>query len=91
MFGTEWVPLEQIISNIGSVNEVIEWAKWVRQQSHDFISMLSPEDYQKVPETYIENLSVGHWINITSCHTALHIGKIQLIRDMLLGQEESPC
>ncbi len=61
MFGTEWVPLEQIISSVGSIDEVVKWAKGakaVRQQSYDFISMLSPEDYQKMPETSIENLSI---------------------------------
>ncbi|MCL4504850.1 MAG: DinB family protein [Chloroflexi bacterium] len=91
VFGVEWRPIEQLRRSVRSVQAVLEWVREVREQSHLFIDSLTDADYQRVPPTSAEGLSVAHWLFITTAHTAVHIGRIQLLRAMILGKHESAC
>lgn len=91
MFGTDWIPASKI--NTGAVKSevVISWADMVRKESFEFMRNLSEDDFKKPIFNPLEGHTIGHWIFITACHTSLHIGKIQTIRDILLKQKENPC
>lgn len=91
IFGTEWCPIEHLNKWIDSSENVLSWVKDVRQKSHKFIDSLSPEDFHKIPPTSESNLSIAHWLFITTCHTALHIGRIQSLRAMIEGTKERAC
>jgi hypothetical protein len=91
VFGTGWVPVEEIRAAVDSVDGVLSWVREVREASHAYIESLAPEDFHRVPEGSEEGLSVLHWLVITAAHAALHIGRIQVLRNHLLGQPENPC
>lgn len=91
VFGTEWYPVELIRKRIGSVKDVFSWVKNVRERTHAFIDTLSPEDFNRIPDTSEDHLSIAHWLFITTCHTALHIGRIQALRAMIESTKERPC
>ena len=60
--------------------------------SHPLYEIRDLDDQQLfwVPPT-ADGLSIGHWIFITVGHCAIHIGKIQLLRNMLLNKRDNPC
>ena len=91
IFGTDWWPVDQIRKSIDSVKNVITWATEVRFESQKFISSLNNEDFYSVVETGEDMLNVAHWLFITASHTALHYGKIQLLRSLLEDDLDSPC
>lgn len=91
VFGPDWASVESIKESIDSVDSVFKWVKVVREESHDYISSLTEEDLRSVPSNSDEKLSVGHWLFITAAHTALHIGKIQLLRALIEGEKERAC
>jgi hypothetical protein len=47
--------------------------------------------FHSIPSTSDEGLSVAHWLFITTAHTALHIGRIQLLRSLIEGEHERAC
>ncbi len=91
IFGTDWWPVDEIRKSIDSVKNVITWATEVRYKSQKFISSLNDEAFYSVVETGEGVLSVAHWLFITASHTALHYGKIQLLRALLDDKLDSPC
>lgn len=92
IFGTDWWPVGEIRKSIDSSGNVIKWATKVRKESQDFISSLKDEDFYTIIETEGHDLmSVAHWLFITASHTALHYGKIQLLRSLLEDCSDSPC
>jgi hypothetical protein len=91
IFGTEWFSSGHIRESIGSVTEVFQWARSVREESRRYISALKDSDFASVPPTSDGLLSVGHWLMITAAHTALHIGRIQLLRALIEGTPERAC
>jgi hypothetical protein len=91
VFGTEWYPVEHLRKRVGPVEDVFAWVTDVREKTHAYIDTLSPHDFHRVPDTSGDHLSVAHWLFITACHTALHIGRIQLLRAMIEGMKEKPC
>lgn len=91
IFGTDWWPLDEIRKSIDSVKNIITWATEVRYKSQKFISSLNDEAFYSVVETGEGVLSVAHWLFITASHTALHYGKIQLLRALLYDKLDSPC
>jgi len=95
IFGTEWVPAESIAGRLDELGQtpadVLGWIGAVRQQSLTYISSLAPDDWHRVPETSELGQTVAEWIWITSCHTALHLGRIQMLRNMALGLKDNPC
>ena len=91
VFGPEWCSLKKLQKTIKSVKDVFSWVKDVRQNSHKYIESLTDEDYFSIPQTSEENLSVAHWLYITAAHTALHIGRIQLLRSIIENTKERAC
>lgn len=91
VFGAEWRSVDDVRNSIESVSGVLDWVRDVRQKSHDYITSLSEDDFHTVPPTSGDKLSVAHWIFITATHTALHIGRIQLLRALIEGKEERAC
>jgi hypothetical protein len=91
IFGPEWASVDSIKESIDTVDDVFRWVKNVREESHAYISSLNKNDLFRIPQTSDQELSVGHWLLITSAHTALHIGKIQLLKSMLEGKKDRAC
>ena len=91
IFGPDWWPINEIRKSIDSVKNVISWATEVRSQSQKFITSLNDEDLYSIIDTGEDKLSVAHWLFITASHTALHYGKIQLLRAILEDDLDSPC
>ncbi len=91
VFGPDWCSTEQVRASIDSVQDVLEWVRDVREKSHAYIASLSPDDFHSVPPASEGGLSVAHWVFITVAHTASHVGRIQLLRALLLGQRERAC
>ena len=91
IFGADWWPVDEIRKSIDSVENIIKWATEVRSESQKFISSLNDKDFYSIIDTGEEDLSVAHWLFITTSHTALHYGKIQLLRSLLKNEIDSPC
>jgi hypothetical protein len=91
VFGAEWHSANDVRSSISSVGSVLDWVRDVRAKSHDYITSLSEDDFHTIPPTSEFGLSVAHWLFITAAHTALHIGRIQLLRALIEGKNERPC
>jgi hypothetical protein len=91
VFGTDWCPVDEVRKSVGSVKEVLAWVGQVREKSHEYIASLSDDDFHMVPPTSEESLSVAHWLFITTAHTSLHIGRIQLLRALIEGEPERAC
>jgi len=91
VFGPVWCSVDEIRKSVGSVQEVLDWVKKVREESHNYIDSLSDDDFHTVTETSEEGLSTAHWLFITSSHTALHIGRIQLLRALIENKQERAC
>ena len=87
----EWCSAKKLRDSIDSIDNVLSWATKVRDKSRSYIMSLEEQDFSKVPSTSKSGLTVGHWIFITSAHTALHIGRIQLIRSLIEDRHEEPC
>jgi len=90
VFGTDWHPVKEI-RGAGPVKDILGWVQEVRASSHEFISRLGPDDFKAVPPNSPKGLSVGHWVFITTAHTALHIGRIQLLRSLVEEEYEWAC
>jgi hypothetical protein len=75
------------------VERVLFWVREVRAESRAYIESLSERDFLSVPEfsEESEGLSVAHWLGITAAHTALHIGRIQLLRALIEDEPERAC
>ena len=90
VFGPDWCSADDVRS-AGSVPDVLAWVREVREKSHEYISSLTEADWRRVPPTSGEQLSVAHWVFITVAHTALHIGRIQLLRAMIERKLQRAC
>ena len=91
VFGPDWHSVEEIRESLDTVQEVLDWVRNVREESHKFISSLEENDFHKVPSTSEDDLSIGHWLFITVAHTSLHIGRIQLLRALIEKKNERAC
>lgn len=91
VFGAEWKSVDEVMESIDSCDNVRKWVQEVRSESQKYISTLEDSDLTRVTETSEFNMSIGHWLFITACHTALHFGKIQLLRAMMEKDLDSPC
>jgi len=91
VFGPEWSSVGKIRESIDSVQGVLSWVADVREESHKYITALSDKDFHTVPPTSDQRLSVAHWLFITAAHTALHIGRIQLLRALVEDKKERAC
>ena len=91
VFGADWCSAVEVRQSIDSVESVLEWVREVRRQSHAYIASLGENDFHSTPPAAENGLSVAHWLFITACHTALHIGRIQFLRAMIEGKPERAC
>ena len=95
IFGDCWCSVKELRSSIDSVQNVLSWADEVRKSSRKYILSLNEKDFYKIPKSSeLSNeleLSIGHWLFITSAHTSLHIGRIQLLRAMIEDKYERAC
>lgn len=91
VFGPDWCSTEKIRQSIDSIPNVLDWVFDVREKSHEYIASLTEDDFHTVPPTSEFDLSVAHWLFITTAHTALHIGRIQLLRALIEGKHERAC
>jgi hypothetical protein len=89
VFGAEWRSVNDVRAAVDSVDSVLAWIRDVRAASTAFIAALDEADVHKPAAN--DALSTGHWLFITVGHGALHIGKMQVLRNMLLGQRDNPC
>ena len=55
------------------------------------VGYINLEDFAKVMPDAGDQLSVGHWLFITVAHTALHVGRIQMLRALIEGTKERAC
>jgi hypothetical protein len=91
VFGTEWCSVTTIRRSIGSIDDVVSWAQEVREESREYIRSLTDDEVCTVPTTSERGLTIGHWLFITAAHTALHVGRIQLLRACIEDRHEEPC
>lgn len=91
VFGPDWCSVEQVRQSVGNVQDVFAWVRDVREKSHELIDSLSGDAFHRVPATSEGELSVAHWLFITTAHTAIHIGRIQLLRALIEGTHERVC
>ncbi len=87
----EFDPSGEIYVTADRVEDVFAWVREVREKSHEFIDSLDDGAFHSIPSTSDEGLSVAHWLFITTAHTALHIGRIQLLRSLIEGEHERAC
>jgi hypothetical protein len=91
IFGSDWVSVDEMRSAMSSVKNVLDYVCMARKESCRYIESLSEADLVKIPLTAEGSYSIAQWLWITTCHTALHIGRIQLLRAMLEGKPERAC
>ncbi|MBM3187117.1 MAG: DUF664 domain-containing protein [Chloroflexi bacterium] len=91
VFGPEWASPDQVRASIDAVADVYEWVRTVREASHAYIASLREEGWSAIPPQSDGELSVAHWVFITAAHTALHIGRIQMLRALIEGEKERAC
>jgi len=90
VFGPDWHSAEEIRKSIGSVEGVFDWVRGVREESHKYVESLSEEDFHKTTQKS-GGMTVAHWLFITTAHTSLHIGRIQLLRSLIEGEYDRAC
>ena len=91
-FGPEWWPADELRDALGPVEDVFAWVREVRRQSHEYIDSLTEDAMNSVPPGSTgEGLTVAHWLFITVAHTALHLGRIQVLHDLIEGKHERAC
>ena len=91
VFGPEWRSVDDVRRSIESVPTVLDWLREMREESRNYITSLNENDFHTVPPTSESGLSVAHWLFITVAHSALHIGRIQLLRALIEGTNERAC
>jgi hypothetical protein len=91
IFGSDWVSVDQVHAVVNDPEDLFTWVRQARARSQQYIRSLQPAELTVVPETSVEHLTVAHWLAITACHTALHIGRIQMLRAMIEGKPERAC
>jgi len=90
-FGTDWCSPSALRASVPSVQAAMDWACGVRTETRRYLATLSEADLALPAKGDEDGLTVGHWVFITAAHTALHIGKLQMLRAMLLGAKDGPC
>jgi len=91
VFGPEWASVEEVRASIGSIDAVKDWVRKVRAQSHSYIASLGEDDFHKIPASSDEGHSIAQVLIQTIGHTAVHIGRIQLLRALIEDRKERAC
>jgi len=90
VFGDTWIAADEL-RDLVEVDEVLDRAREVRRVSHEYIESLSDEQMHAAVGDPEDELTVAHWLMITSAHGALHIGRIQALCAMIEGDRERAC
>ncbi|MHB9032895.1 MAG: DinB family protein [Anaerolineae bacterium] len=91
VFGGDWASVAEVRRAVAEPAGLFAWVQEARQRSLDYIRSLTPGDFNRVVSPAADNLTCAHWLMITACHTALHIGRIQALRAMIEGKPERAC
>lgn len=91
VFGTDWCSTEDVRHSVGPVDQVLAWVGEVRDESQEYIASLPEEDFHKPTPGADRERSIADWLFITVAHTALHVGRIQLLRALIEDDYERPC
>ena len=91
VFGTDWCTPDTVREAIESVEHVVAWANAVREQSHEYIASIPDDAFHTVPPTSEFGMSIAQWLFATAGHTAVHIGRIQMLRAMVEGKRDRTC
>ena len=91
VFGPDWASVDDIREAVGSTADALRWVRDVREESHRFIETLGAEDFHRKEAVSDLKLTVAHWLFITTAHTAIHIGRIQLLRALIEDKKERAC
>ena len=91
VFGPEWHSVADVRAAVKSVSDVFDWALEVRGRSREYIASLKPDELFRELDFPEHGLTVAHWLFITAAHTALHVGKIQLLRALAEGEPDRAC
>ncbi len=91
VFGPDWASVEDARDSIESVESVLDWVRNVREKSHGYIESLADDDFHTVPPTSESDMSVAHWLFITTVHCAVHLGRIQMLRALIEGKPDRAC
>jgi len=89
----EWSSVDEIRSEIDSVPDALRWVRETRESVHGWIDTLTDDDLGRVAtdEEPDGALTVAQWLAITTAHTAVHIGRIQLLRALIEETRERDC
>jgi hypothetical protein len=90
VFGPDWHSTEEVRKSIESVERVFDWVQGVREESRKYIGSLSEEDFHRTTNKSMGK-TVAHWLFITTAHTSLHIGRIQLLRSLIENEYDRAC
>jgi hypothetical protein len=91
VFGPDWCAAEEVRRSIDSVTGVLTWVRETRAQSHAYLDALPEEAWHTVPAGSAFGLTAAQWIFLTAVHTAMHLGRLQLLRALLEGEHDRPC
>jgi hypothetical protein len=91
VFGPDWCSAEDVRCSVDSVDGVLDWVRNVRRKTHEFIDSVEEDSLFSVPPRSEFDLTTSHWLFVTTVHTAMHLGRIELLRAMLEGEYDRPC
>ena len=91
VFGPDWVSTDEVRASIGTVQEVLEWVRDVRVKSHECIAALNDADLDQPARGDDAALTIGHWLFLTVTHGGVHLGRIQMLRNMRQGRRDNAC
>ncbi len=91
VFGDEWAGVEEVRQAVGNPADLYAYVEAARCSNLEYINSLTPEDYSRAVSSVSDKLTVAHWLLITACHTALHIGRIQALRAIIEAKPERAC
>ena len=89
----DWASVDEIRREIDTVAGALSWVQDTREQVHEWIDELSDDDLERVAtaEELDGSLTVAHWLAITTVHTGVHVGRIQMLRALIEGTRDRAC
>ena len=89
----EWSSAEEILREIDSVPGVLTWVRDTRESAHRWIDALTDSDLERIATEQEPDgsLTVAHWLAITTVHTGVHVGRIQLLRALIEETRDRDC
>jgi hypothetical protein len=88
--GVGYPTRDELLRAVGTVDYLRAWVRCVRDESHSFLDSLAPDDFARVPGSSAEGNSIARVLAQTVGHTALHLGRIQLLRALMKSAPAGP-